>query len=110
MKFALALLASLTGAQVLNDDPLASSDEYYNILTIDGGGIRGLISAMVLQQMEVYGWDYATEMKYEFPQYSDNSGHFALKDIFDMTGGTSTGSILAAGLAYPDVNNTEMVN
>jgi hypothetical protein len=49
MKFALALLASLTGAQVLNDDPLASSDEYYNILTIDGGGIRGLISAMVLQ-------------------------------------------------------------
>jgi patatin-like phospholipase/acyl hydrolase len=27
-----------------------------------------------------------------------------------MTGGTSTGSILAAGLAYPDVKNTEMVN
>ena len=27
-----------------------------------------------------------------------------------MTAGTSTGSILAAGLAYPDVNNTKLVN
>jgi hypothetical protein len=27
-----------------------------------------------------------------------------------MTGGTSTGSILAAGLAYPDVKNTAMTN
>ena len=33
-----------------------------------------------------------------------------MKDIFDMTAGTSTGSILAAGLAYPDVTNTELVN
>lgn len=27
-----------------------------------------------------------------------------------MTAGTSTGSILAAGLAYPDVNNTLLEN
>ena len=27
-----------------------------------------------------------------------------------MTAGTSTGSILAAGLAYPDKNNTELTN
>ena len=109
MKFVFALLASLASAAedtVLNDDPLANPEEYYNLLTIDGGGIRGLIPTMVLLEMEKYAWSYAVEKKYEFPQYEGHEGHFALKDIFDMTAGTSTGSILAAGLAYPDTNNT----
>jgi hypothetical protein len=95
---------------VINDDPAASSDEYYNLLSIDGGGIRGLIPTMVLLEMETYAWKYATDKKYEFPQYEGKTGHFALKDIFDMTAGTSTGSILAAGLAYPDVKNTKLEN
>jgi patatin-like phospholipase/acyl hydrolase len=29
-----------------------------------------------------------------------------MKDLFNMTAGTSTGSIIAAGLAYPDANCT----
>jgi len=111
MKFGLALLASLISAEsVLSDDKQQSDEEYYNLLTIDGGGIRGLIPTMVLLEMEKHAWDYATTKKYEFPQYAGHDGHFALKDIFDMTAGTSTGSILAAGLAYPDVKNTKLEN
>ena len=32
--------------------------KYYNILAIDGGGIRGLIPATALQYMEKYAYEY----------------------------------------------------
>ena len=40
------------------------------------------------------------------PQYKDadgtiRQGVYALKDLFDMMAGTSTGSIIAAALSYP---------
>jgi len=30
--------------------------DFYNILTIDGGGIRGIIPAMVLKEIETYSF------------------------------------------------------
>ena len=78
-----------------------NTDKYYNILTLDGGGIRGIIPAVVLQKMEAYAWDYASEKGYQFPKYPGRDGALAMKDLFNMTAGTSTGSILAAGLVYP---------
>ncbi len=52
------------------------------ILSIDGGGIRGLIPALVLAELE------------------RQTGR-AVADCFDLIAGTSTGGILALGLAKP---------
>ncbi len=53
-----------------------------NVLSIDGGGIRGLIPALVLQHIE-----------------DETDDHTA--DLFDLIAGTSTGGILALGLTIP---------
>lgn len=54
----------------------------FRILSIDGGGIRGLIPALVLAELE------------------RQTGR-AVADCFDLIAGTSTGGILALGLAKP---------
>lgn len=56
------------------------------LLSIDGGGIRGIIAAEVL-------------IKIEDILCHNNSPFRCLADYFDFIGGTSTGAILAAGLA-----------
>jgi len=62
------------------------------ILSIDGGGIRGILPAKILQAMD-------SELKNIQPQ----------KDIasaFDLIGGTSTGGIIALGLcSTPKIDN-----
>ena len=94
----LSFLLALTGV----------SADHYNILAMDGGGIRGLIPAVVLQNMEKYSYNYATSKGYTFPKYPGRENVIAMKDLFEMTAGTSTGSILAAGLVYPDKNHTDI--
>lgn len=60
------------------------------ILAIDGGGIRGLATAVILQ---------AIEKSLPNPDGVDLEQTNILKDKFDLIAGTSTGSILAAGIA-----------
>ncbi len=63
----------------------------YKILSIDGGGIRGVIPAVLLTEMEKRtGKDV----------YS----------LFDLIAGTSTGGILAAGLVAPAGPSYEFVS
>ncbi len=58
------------------------------ILTIDGGGIRGIIPAKILSYLE-------TEKQKTNPTYR-------LADSFDLIAGTSTGGIIALGLLVPN--------
>ena len=75
--------------------------KFFNILSVDGGGIRGLIPAQCIDKMEVYAYEYAKKKGYTVPQYEGREGRLAMKDLFEMTAGTSTGSIVAAALSYP---------
>jgi patatin-like phospholipase/acyl hydrolase/Ran GTPase-activating protein (RanGAP) involved in mRNA processing and transport len=60
----------------------------YSILSIDGGGIRGYIPALVLERM-----------KEEWLGYTD------IHSLFDYIGGTSVGGILSLGLAVPQIED-----
>lgn len=55
-------------------------DKKFKILSIDGGGIRGIYSAIILKEIE-------------------DKFNIKLNEHFDLIAGTSTGSILAAAIA-----------
>ncbi|MEB3283016.1 MAG: patatin-like phospholipase family protein [Lyngbya sp.] len=58
----------------------------YFILSLDGGGIRGLVTALILQKLEA-----------KIQQHSPGK---KLKDCFNLIAGTSTGSLIACGLSH----------
>ncbi len=57
------------------------------ILALDGGGIRGVLSLRILNRME------------SMIRSRTGNKSATLSDYFDLIGGTSTGAIIAAGLA-----------
>ncbi len=63
-----------------DDYKLSNNPERFQILSLDGGGIRGLFSAAVLEALE-----------------DDLS--IKIEEHFDLIAGTSTGGIIALGLA-----------
>lgn len=70
----------------------------YNILALDGGGIRGIIAAVIIDYMEREAYTYAVTKGYIEKQDTEK---LSMGNLFDLVAGTSTGSILAAGLVYP---------
>ncbi len=67
------------------------------VLSIDGGGVRGIVAAVLLDALE-------GELQ--------KAGHkTALSDCFDVIAGTSTGAIIAAALALPatDDENAQLL-
>jgi patatin-like phospholipase/acyl hydrolase len=60
----------------------------YRVLSIDGGGIRGVLPASVLARLE------------------ELCGGQPVAQLFDLIVGTSTGGILALGLTVPGPDGT----
>src|SRR5215204_3408835 len=61
---------------------MGGGTQMQKVLSIDGGGIRGIIPAMILAEIE------------------RRTGRFT-SELFDSVAGTSTGGILALGLTKP---------
>ncbi|XP_028808768.1 patatin-like protein 1 [Neltuma alba] len=68
--------------------PPSAYGKVVTILSIDGGGVRGIIPAIILRYLE------------EQLQIFDENARIA--DYFDVIGGTSTGGLITALLATPD--------
>src|SRR5258708_6072020 len=63
---------------------MASERETIRVLSIDGGGIRGVIPALILAGLQKM------------------VGATPLVDLFDLVAGTSTGGLSALGRTVPD--------
>lgn len=72
---------------------MKSNGNITRILSIDGGGIRGIVPAVVLTHLE------------EALQQLTNNPDARLVDFFDLFTGTSTGSMIVAGLLAPSKDN-----
>lgn len=69
-------------------------EKIFTVLCIDGGGIRGIIPAVILDYIE-------RQMKKQLPDDSDKD-QLRIADFFDLIAGTSTGGIIALALTKPD--------
>ncbi|KAI3927207.1 hypothetical protein MKW92_027688 [Papaver armeniacum] len=72
--------------------PPPSEGKMVTVLSIDGGGVRGLIPATILEFLES-----------KLQELDGEDSRIA--DYFDLIAGTSTGGLLTAMLTVPDKNN-----
>lgn len=75
-------------SKIINKQP----NIHTRILSIDGGGVRGIIPAVILSYLE------------EKLQQLSGNPEARLVDYFDLFAGTSTGGLIVAGLLTPDEN------
>ena len=67
---------------------LEADGQAKRILALDGGGVKGILTLGMLKVLEA-----------ELRRRAGNDPEFRLSDYYDLIGGTSTGSIIASGLA-----------
>jgi hypothetical protein len=82
----------MAAAKVPDRDYEEPAESRFRILSIDGGGIRGLIPALVLVELE--------------RQLQQAQPGATLASSFDLIAGTSTGGLIALGLTTPGEDGT----
>ena len=67
------------------------------ILSIDGGGIRGILPGVIMKRLE------------EKLQKESDDNNARIADYFDLLAGTSTGGILSLSYLIPDKNGRPLL-
>jgi len=80
-----------------------STKKKITILSIDGGGIRGIIPAVILQHIEKR---FQTKMR----KLKKNRKEYKIGQIFDFAAGTSTGGILTCMYMFPNRSKNPRFN
>jgi len=73
----------------------SATSNKFTILSIDGGGIRGVVPLYLLSKLEA---ELRTRL---------NKSDFFISSCFDTLSGTSTGAIITAGLSVPDKKSNQ---
>ncbi|OVA10385.1 Patatin/Phospholipase A2-related [Macleaya cordata] len=73
--------------------PSAANGKMVTVLSIDGGGVKGLIPATILDFLEAQ------------LQEIDGDPEARLADYFDVVAGTSTGGLITTMISTPNTNN-----
>ncbi len=68
--------------------------KFFTVLAIDGGGIRGIIPALILDSIEQRIENLLCDR--------NEKCQLRIADVFDLIAGTSTGGIIALALTKPD--------
>ena len=55
--------------------------KYFNVLTVDGGGIRGIIPGTCIELIENFAYDYAISKGYKPARYFNQTTGELLKKI-----------------------------
>ena len=77
----------------------------YNILSIDGGALKGMIPAVVIEKMELYARKYANDNGYDIPVLTaSKKDRVHMTQLFDMFAGASAGSLVTGMLSIPKKN------
>ncbi|GMH45643.1 hypothetical protein BSKO_13600 [Bryopsis sp. KO-2023] len=87
------LITDLNGKKHINLRP--ASPEFRALLSIDGGGVRGIIPAIVLDGFIKAAKEVLRETYPECADLTDDDMIVEVKDCFDTVAGNSAGSILA---------------
>ncbi|PNY15569.1 patatin-like phospholipase, partial [Trifolium pratense] len=91
--FAFVFASQVIGGFNTKLPPPSSYGNTITILSIDGGGIKGIVPSVVLGHLE-------KALKFE-----SNDEKAALADYFDVIAGTSTGGLIATMLAAPSLSD-----
>ncbi len=77
-------------------------DRTITVLSVDGGGVRGIVPALVLKDLlRRICYLSGVSRWYRMPHHRNDVGPVEAHRIFDFFAGTSTGALLALGLAKP---------